>query len=421
MSYLQFTKSVQIKLHQFSSSFKKDFTKPEFKFIRQIIFGILKGGSVQLNTIGRCLEEKISLKKVTTRLGKHLDKTGLWKRVTKATLQTQAGNLKKCRFILFDLSDIRKEYAEKMEGLALVHDGSKSEIGTGYWLCNATAVNEKGSLLVPCYSELYSHEAEVTSENKKILQAVDRVLSYCSQLATIVFDRGGDRNQLMLPLLANTREFIIRQMGNRDLLYKNEKRALKKIGQKVKLRWRVTVKRMHKNKIREVNYACGAVQVSLPVDKQKTPLWLVVMKREGTTKGKGYCWHLCHFKECLTAKQATELATKGYGFRWQIEEVHRQIKGGYQLESICLQRYEALKTMNALLWMAASFLYTKLDTLALQIISLPELGLVNRKKLKDLLTFIYYKLAAAVKKIMAVATPNLATKRKIICRQLIFN
>ena len=414
MSYLQFTKSVQIKLHQFVIPFQKDFTKPEFKFIRQMVFGILKGGSVQLNTIGRCLEEKISLKKVTNRLGKHLEKSGLWDAVTKATLQTQRSALKKCRFVVFDLSDIRKEYAEKMAGLAWVHDGSKSEIGKGYWLCNATAVDEKGSTLLPCYSELYSHEAEVTSENQKILQAVDTVFSHCSKSAILTFDRGGDRNQLMLPFLANDREFIIRQTGERDLFYKGEKLALKTVCRKARLPWRVTLKRMHKNRLRKVDYTCGAVQVYLPADKQKTPLWIVVMKREGG----GYCWLLCHFKDCQTAKQAVELAIKGYGFRWKIEEVHRQIKGDYQLESICLQRYEALKTMNALLWMAASFLYTRLDTLALQIISLPELGLVNRKKLKDLLKFIYYKLAAAVKKIMAVATMNLATKRKIISRQM---
>ena len=417
MSYLQFTKPVQIKLHQFLKPFESSFSRPEFRFIHQMVFGILKGGSVQLNTIGRSLEEKISLKKVTNRLGNHLDKSKMWRDVTEATLQSQSSALRKCRFVLFDLSDICKEYAEKMAGLAWVRDGSKSELGLGYWLCNATAVNEQGSMLIPCYSELYSHEEEATSENKKILEAVDAVYSYCSKSAIIVFDRGGDRNQLMLPFLKDGREFIIRQTGTRDLFYEDEKLALNSINRKARRRWKVTTESMHKNKIRKVNYACGAVQVCLPNDREKTALWLVVMKREGG----GYCSHLCHFKDCQTAKQAIELAVKGYGFRWKIEEVHRQIKGDYQLESICLQRYEALKTMNALLWMAVSFLYTKLDTLALQIIALPELGLINRRKLNDLLKFTYYKLASAVRKILAVATLNQSAKRNIRSRQLTLN
>ena len=46
--------------------------------------------------------------------------------------------------------------------------------------------------------------------------------------------------------------------------------------------------------------------------------------------------------------------------RWKIEEVHRQMKKDYALEPVRLQRYEALKTMNALPWMAHSFLYTRL-------------------------------------------------------------
>jgi hypothetical protein len=97
-------------------------------------------------------------------------------------------------------------------------------------------------------------------------------------------------------------------------------------------------------------------------------LWLVVMKK----RHGAYCWLLCYFKDCSSAQAAVELAVKGYGLRWKIEEVHRQIKVDYHLEEIRLERYEALKTMNALLWMAVSFLYTRLESLALTIISLPE-------------------------------------------------
>ena len=92
--------------------------------------------------------------------------------------------------------------------------------------------------------------------------------------------------------------------------------------------------------------------------KKGKDLWLVVLKEHN----KGYCWHLCRL-DCDTKKEAIETAFVGYGYRWKIEEVHRQIKGDYDLEGICLQRYEALKAMNALLWAAVSFLYTRLDSL----------------------------------------------------------
>jgi hypothetical protein len=299
--------------------------------------------------------------------------------------------------VIIDLSDLCKEYAEKMEGLATVYDSSEKELGQGYWLCDISAVNETASTIVPIYSELFSHTAEVTSENEKILQSVAAVEPYCDPEAIWVNDRGGDREQLLQAHLQAERQFITRQQGRRHLWYQGQSRSFDFLTRKARLRWAFTIERIHQNKIRKRSYDCGALRVQLT--QHGKSLWLVVMKgREG-----GYCWLLCYFKNCRSAKQAVELALKGYGLRWKIEEVHRQIKGDYHLEAMRLERYEALKTMNALLWMAASFLYTRLESLALEIIFHPELALVNRKKLKDILRFIYYKLAAALKKIMATA------------------
>jgi hypothetical protein len=37
--------------------------------------------------------------------------------------------------LCLDLSDIRKEYAQKREHLASVRDGSTGEVHAGYWCC----------------------------------------------------------------------------------------------------------------------------------------------------------------------------------------------------------------------------------------------------------------------------------------------
>ncbi len=44
--------------------------------------------------------------------------------------------------LALDLSDIRKEYAQRMENLATVRDGSTGELHQGYWL---TAAEVNGS------------------------------------------------------------------------------------------------------------------------------------------------------------------------------------------------------------------------------------------------------------------------------------
>lgn len=396
MKLKQLTAKVQVKFNQFSKKQGQDFSLPQQKFMRQIQFGILKSGNIQLNEIGRALQEKISLKKTTKRLGYHLGTTGLWYQITEASLDVQHSYLEQCKYLILDLSDIQKEYAEQMDGLAMVHDGSKGEQGSGYWLCNVAGVDSTGSLIVPAYSELYSLDKESSSENAKILSAVETVGNIVGDDKIWVDDRGGDRKNIMTPLLKDDRQFIIRQVGNRDLYINGEKKPLKQISRTVKLIKQYTVTKTKKNRKIKETYYCGAKKVRLT--KNGKDLWLVVVKE----KNKGYCWLLCHFKS-VAKEYAIKTAFEGYGHRWKIEEVHRQIKGDYRLESICLQRYDALKTMNALLWTAVSFLYTRLDNLSIAIVTHEDLKLNNRKEWIDLLRFIYYKLAAAFKRLFAVS------------------
>jgi len=397
MSFTEFTRPIQIKQWQFCESFADRFPRPVHKFIRQMLFGILKSGSVQLNSIGRSLQEHIALKKVTQRLSTHLGKADLWRQITTATLQTQAARLRQCRFVIVDMSDITKKYAQRMEGLAGVYDGSEGEIAQGFWLCNVTAVNDDATIVVPAYSELFSHHAEVTSENEKILQAVELVMPTAATQKIAVHDRGGDRIVLLEAHLRANRQCIVRQTTKRHLGYKGKKRSFAYLTRHTELLWTYTIERIHKNKKSIATYDCGAVAVRLTPNGKS--LWLITMKK----RRGGYCWLLCYFKNCASAHEAVALALKGYGLRWKIEEVHRQIKSDYQYEAIRLLRYEALKTMNALLWMAASFLYTRLEPLAHEIVNHVQLGLKNRKREVDLWRFKFYKLALAFKRIMALS------------------
>ncbi len=397
-SFRDFTKPLQIKLHQFCANLAPRFSRPVNKFIQQMVFGILKSSSVQLNSIGRSLQEKISLKKVTQRLGAHLGKPGLWQEISTATVAMQTASLRQCGFVIVDLSDIAKTYAQKMEGLAGVYDGSEGDTAKGYWLCNITAVNDDATIVVPAYSELFSHTAEVTSENEKLLHAVEQVMPLDEAANQImVQDRGGDRETLLKAHLQAGRQCIVRQTAKRHLWYKGKARSFKYLTQHTDLPWVYTVERIHKNKVRKLTFACGAISVQLEATGKR--LWLVVMKE----RRRGHCWLLCYFKDCPSAQAAVELAMKGYGLRWKIEEVHRQIKMDYHWEAIRLLRYEALKTMNALLWMAVSFLYTRLEALAQAIIRLKDLGIDNQKTKTDLLRFKYYKLAFAFTRIMAIS------------------
>ena len=118
--------------------------------------------------------------------------------------------------MILDVSDITKPYAEKMQYLARVRDGSTGAIADGYWLCQVVAVENEDTAIVPLMSTLYSQAApDFVSENAELKAAIAAVSEACDGRGVWVVDRGGDRGELYADLLAARRSFVIRQKGDR--------------------------------------------------------------------------------------------------------------------------------------------------------------------------------------------------------------
>lgn len=403
MEHRELIQTVQGKFHYYLNRFTESFSRPDWKFINQMCFGILESGELKLSKIAQGLGEQISLKKSTERLSRHLGQVGFWESVSEGLLRVQAWSLRRCRYIVLDLSDIQKSYARKMEGLAGVHDGSKDTVGLGYWLLNVVGIGGDGSTIVPAYSELYSLGSESTSENKKILSAITRICKVIGTAGIWVMDRGCDRFELMYRFIREGIYFVIRQRGNRHLWYRGKKRKFHSVCRKVEKSFEFTVRKRHNNRIIQRQYRAGATRVRLTPGGRD--LWLVVSKGEG----RGYCYYLCHL-DAENEQQAVELAFEGYGHRWKIEEVHRHVKEQYNWEGICLRRYVALKNINAVFWIAVSFIYTQLDALPVE--AFTRLNLIYRNRISELLGFIYYKLSVAMKMIFSRCTLRLKTLYK---------
>ena len=85
------------------------------------------------SNIARSLKEEIPLIKTEDRLSRNLKAEELEAehppQLAKMASQRVVANTVLC----LDLSDIRKEYAKKMEYLAPAHDGSTAEVVVGYF------------------------------------------------------------------------------------------------------------------------------------------------------------------------------------------------------------------------------------------------------------------------------------------------
>ncbi|MFP4547445.1 MAG: hypothetical protein ACLFQM_04890 [Fidelibacterota bacterium] len=81
MDYKLLTQSVQSKFNYYLKKYKTNFTKPECRFVQEIILGILKSQSVILNQIAIHINDKISIKKTMERFRRHLSKLDFWEKL----------------------------------------------------------------------------------------------------------------------------------------------------------------------------------------------------------------------------------------------------------------------------------------------------------------------------------------------------
>jgi len=256
---------LQIKYNQVQEKYQDHFSKPVNKFLRQFVYGILKSGHVHLSKIARGLNESISLKKTWERLSRHIGRPNLWTEVTEAHIQSNRRAFRAKDYWVLDLTDVRKMYANAMEGLGGIHDGSTGERGRGYWVVNVAGVSPKSKEISLMYSELYSlvHEEEKQeSENSKVLSAVTCLREKLDVARPVVIDRGGDRRVLIENFLQKKQQFIIRQRGDRHIYNGNENVRLDEYAQTIDCVFDKTVQKIRHRKRQLTHFRRGARVVS---------------------------------------------------------------------------------------------------------------------------------------------------------------
>lgn len=215
---------LKAQLTKFSSELCAGLSRPLAKFASQMLFGIQASQDVKLSNIARAMREDIRLIDTEKRLSRNLKAGELESELTARLVRMGNQRVQPNPVLALDLSELRKEYAQKMEYLAVVRvavvrDGSTGQLHPGYWLCDVTAAEVNGSEIVPLYQKLYSAEAEdFRSENDEVLAAIDLVRTHTQGRGIWALDRGGDRKNLLEPLLDRGESLVIRSLGKRSVI-----------------------------------------------------------------------------------------------------------------------------------------------------------------------------------------------------------
>jgi hypothetical protein len=355
MNFSHLANKLRSKITRFSGILSQDLDKTAQRFVREAVYGIIASQSVMLTEIGRRLESRVSLKKIEERFSRQLIKSGIWGCLHKRILSLASNRVKDKTLLILDLSDVKKKYAEKMEYLTKVHDGSEDEIVDGYWTNQVIATEVGSNEITPLHMSLYSQDSpDFTSENDEILAAIDQVGKAVQNRGIWVIDRGADRDNIIVPLLEKQRNFIIRMVGTRDLIYQGKTVRSLWLAFACKLPYQKSIMKIIDGKEVMFNLSFGYVKAKLP--DMDTPLNMVVVRGLSNQP-----MMLLTTLEIGASQKDVWFVVQAYLRRWGVEETIRFIKQTYDLENIRVLKYTRLQNMMALLLAVFYFAAVILD------------------------------------------------------------
>ena len=392
---------LKAQLTKFSSELCEGLSRPLQKFVGQMLFGIQASQDVKLSNVARSLKEQIPFIKTEDRLSRNLKAVELAAELTPQLAAMASHRVSANTVLCLALSDIRKEYAKKMEYLAPVHDGSAGEVHAGYWLCDITGAEVNGSEIVPLYQKLYSAEApEFTSENAEALAGVDLVRTHTQSRGIWAVDRGGDRKKLLEPLLDRHERFVIRSTGKRFVIdRKNVKRSVAELGAQCRLRYQARIIKIEDGQEKTYDLRYGVEPIRLPGRDEQ--LYLVVV----AGFGEELMLLLTNALDRARDSQSLWWIVQIYLTRWKIEETFRFIKQSYNLEDIRVMKYQRLKNLVVLVTAAAYFAATFLGQ-KMKLRILCEKLLIISQRFFGIPPFRFYALADGIMKLLSQTSPS---------------
>ena len=413
MNFSHLANKLRYKITKFSGILSRELDKTARRFIQEAIYGIIASESVMLTEIGRQLESRISLKKIEERFSRQLIKPRIWSCIQRSILSLASERVKEKSLLILDTSDLKKKYAEKMEYLARVRDGSEGgEIVEGYWTHQVIACEVDSHEITPMYYSLYSQKSpDFDSENVEIIKVFNQVSKAIQNKGIWVIDRGGDRDALYESLLHNKRNFIIRQVGLRNLVYEGKPSRSLWLAYACRLPFENSIVRMIEGKEVQFHIRYGSMPVHLP--EFKNPLTMVVVK--------GFSGQPMILLTSILINSPKDLwfIISAYMKRWSIEETIRFIKQTYDIENIRVLKYARLQNMMALLLAVFYFVSIILDQ-SQKLVVMAGHVLKCAKRVFGIPDFKYYALGDGLSNIFSHYPGKLAKLAEIPNSQLSF-
>lgn len=400
----------------FSKKVSNGINKSTSKFVMDMQYGLAKGGSVLISNIARSLDENIKLNYTIDRLCDNLaniyqdEKEMIWNNY----LNEVSKNIdKENAVVLFDDSDINKEYSKKLEDLDKVIDASSKDkrIVNGYHVCEATVLTKNEKQPISIYSKIYSCKSDkFISKSMYTLESIKEAEKLIGKNFIGIFDRGYDDNKIFKYMSNNNHKFVIRLDDERTLLFKGKKRSVKEVSNSRK--GKISYKALFSEN-EEYELMLSYTKATLPANKKEYTLVIVYgLSEEKPMK------LLTNIK--IKEKGDVIKIVRLYLSRWRIEEHFRGKKQEYDFENMRVRTLESMNNLNMMLTVHLGHIAILADNMNKKLLTIKII--YASKSLKDKAIVWLSQIARGIKEILKYAHNGIKEWQKIEvrnkCKQL---
>ena len=391
------TKQIKRDILNFSKKVSEGVNKSTSKFVMDMQFGLAKSGSCLISEISRLLNEDIKLNYTIERLCDNL--ANMYNDESDLIWNNYLDEVKKNvdlnnPIVLFDDSDINKEYSKKLEDLDRVIDGSSQDkkIVNGYHVCEATVLSMNNKQPMSIYSKIYSCKSKnFVSKNTYTLESIKAAENMIGEKFIGVFDRGYDDNKIFKYMSNNKHEFVVRLDDERILLFKGKKRS---VGEVAKTRkGKISYKALFDDS-EEYELMLSYTKATLPANKEEYTLVIVYGLSE---KSPMKLLTNINIKDKADVIKVVRL----YLSRWRIEEHFRGKKQEYDFENMRVRTLESMNTLNMMLTIHLGHIAILADKIDKKLLTIKIL--YASKSLKDKSIVWLSQIARGIKNILAYA------------------
>lgn len=336
--------------------------RQQYLFVERLVSDATRGALITGDTMfsdwARSLREKTSFKNREKRLSRAMNN----ERVDERKLLDSALELlepkirSQCVAISVDTTHVRKEYARVQPGLTEIWDPLEKEYCNGYNMLRADAVAKNGSN-IPVWSEMYSNKTPgYAGMHDQLERAVDTLQDYTPKNMPWLFDAGNDSKGMRKFLFEKKITFVKRLVtsgtrGRRKIIVDGKTMLLEELLAQMDLSTPCRIKRNRRRRGGESRVLAGAVRIRFAGDDFSRREYTLAMVKARNKKPLILLSDLPYRND----EDLTKIIQL-YSLRWCVEDGHRLMKSGFNLENLRGLRWRTLRRTVLIILLASMYL-----------------------------------------------------------------